>query len=186
MPARASSRAAHRPAPPAPTMRAWYSWTTGPRAPESAPAISRGPPSADDRGAGEGHDHQRAQDEQHRGQGVEEAQDGGPGPTAQVVLGDRAHAQERMEQDEHQQEPVEGPPEELVPALVGDELGRLTGRVEQEVEDAEVGQGEDEEPQAAEAHEVPDRGLKAVTLRPGPTGAGHDSHARLPTRPRWA
>ena len=50
-----------------------------------------------------------------------------------------------MKHDHHQQQPVEAAPEEAVPALVEDPGGALLTGIEQEVLEAEMGEGEDEE-----------------------------------------
>ena len=70
--------------------------------------------------------HDRAQHEQdHARAGTAPQHDRPCAAAADVVLDHRPNAEEGMEEHQHQQRPVDGAPEELVPALVGDELGGL-------------------------------------------------------------
>ena len=134
----------------------------------------------------QGHDDDRAEDEQERARAGRGPSGGQPRAAPGVVDDDRPDAHERVEQDEHQQRPVEGPPEEAAPADLGDPRRVLLGRVVDDVDDQEVGQGQDEQPGAGDAASGTRsraRGRRPAAGR-GRTGcSGRSSPAPLP---RWA
>jgi len=84
-----------------------------------------------------------------------------------MVGDDDPDTQEGVEQHGHEERPVSGAPDELVPAMGGDPFGGLLGRVEDEVLDDEVRQREHEQQDARDAHQVPDRGLATAARGPG-------------------
>ena len=94
------------------------------------------------------------------------------GPAARVVDDHGPDAHEPVEEHEHQERPVEDAPEQAAPADLGDPRGVLLGRVIEDVQDQEVGQREDEQPEAGQAHQEPDRELQPATGGPRPTDSG--------------
>ena len=66
---------------------------------------------------------------------------------------------------------------EAAPANLGDPVGVLVGRVVEDVDDEVMGEGEDEQAEAGQPHQVPDRELEAAALRPDPSGAAVLPHA---------
>ena len=94
-------------------------------------------------------------------------ENGHPATAGQVIGDHRPDAQEGVEQDHHEQRPVEDAPEDAAPADRRDPGRVLLSRVVQDVQDQVVGQRKHEEGHAGQAHQVPDERLRAHRPRGG-------------------
>src|SRR5450759_737396 len=130
----------------------------------------------------EGHDrHRPHQEERDPGQ-VQQHRQGGSRPAVGVVLDHRPDPHEAVEDHHREQQPVDGPPQDTPPPLVDDPLGRLVGRVEEEMRDREVAQREHEQGEPRQAHQVPDAQLEPTPMRARPTGWRVDRHQDAPAQ----
>src|SRR5674536_65457 len=70
----------------------------------------------------------------------------------------------------------------IPPPLIDDPLGRLVGRVEDEMRDREVSEREHEQGEPRKAHQIPDAQLEPTAMRARPAGQCMDRHHDAPAQ----